>query len=108
MNSSDWYENFIKGVKERAKSLKPSEPDQGILYLKADGVEAFDGKVEGCYTFRADGKFGFSEQLVNQLMILAYKQGLRDIERRSYERGYEQARIEFAKATGLFTEQDLD
>lgn len=111
--AEDAYERFRRAVKRRAAELKqPLEVSQAALWAKAIACEAFDGKHEGHYTFRAaDGRFGFSERLVNQCIEFAlrfYADADDRRNREAYMRGYEDARREFAKATGLYTEDDIN
>lgn len=111
--AEDAYDRFRQTVKRRAAELrKPLEVSQAALWAKAIAVEAFDGKHEGCFTFRAeDGRFGFSEQLVNQCIEVGmryYADADGDRNRAAYMRGYEDARRDFAKATGLYTEDDIN
>lgn len=107
------YERFRRAVEQRAAELKkPLEVSQAALWVKAIVCEAFDGKHEGHFTFRAaDGRFGFSEKLVNQCIEFGmryYADADDDRNRAAYMRGYEDARREFAKATGLYTEDDIN
>ncbi len=100
-------------MERRAAELKkPLEVSQAALWAKHIVVEAFAGKHEGHYTFRAeDGRYGFSEKLVNQCIEfgMRYYAGADDDRNRAaYMRGYEDARREFAKATGLYTEDDFN
>lgn len=87
---------------------KPLEVSQAALWAKSIAVEAFAGKHEEHFTFRAeDGRFGFSERLVNQCIEFAMRYSHNaddDRNRAAYMRGYEDARREFARATGLYTE----
>lgn len=113
LSAEDAYARFRKAVERRAAELKkPLEVSQAALWVKHIATEAFDGKQEGCFTFFAeDGRFGFSEGLVNQciefaMRYSAYADDHRN--REAYMRGYEDARREFAKATGLYTEDDID
>lgn len=108
--AEDAYARFRKDVERRAAELKkPLEVSQATLWAKHIAVEAFDGKHEGCYTFRAeDGRFGFSEKLVNQCIEFGMRYSADNRIRDAYMRGYEDARREFAKAVGLYTEDDID
>lgn len=111
--AEDAYDRFRQTVKRRAAELrKPLEVSQAALWAKAIAVEAFDGKHEDHFTFRAtDGRFGFSEKLVNQCIEFGmryYADADDDRNRAAYMRGYEDARREFAKATGLYTEDDIN
>jgi len=114
MDANKAYDNFRAKVKAYAAYIKkPLEVSQSALWAKAVGVEGFEGKADNLYTFRSGEKFGFSEGLVNQLIEFAMRHQLdsmvdeRPIQE-AYRRGYEDARREFAKATGLYTEDDLD
>lgn len=113
MDSATAYENFLASVeREAAKITRPPEISQSALWSKAISVRAFDGKAEGARTFRSDdGTFGFTEPLVNlcieQAMRRVYEgRTMAEWERGVWQQGYEAARIEFAKATGLFVEED--
>ena len=111
--AEDAYARFRKDVERRAAELKkPLEVSQAALWAKHIATEAFDGKHEGCFTFRAeDGRFGFSEKLVNQCIEFAMRYSAEADDSRNraaYMRGYEDARREFAKATGLYTEDDFN
>ncbi len=115
MNSNDSYDKFRAEVKRRASAIKrPVDVSQGVLWLKAVGVEALAGKFPEIKTGRStDDEFMFSENLVNQLMELAWRQGRAGMtdaehEREHFAAGYERARREFAKATGLYTEDDME
>lgn len=112
MNAESSYEKFRAAVMAKALKLpKPLEVSQGALWAKSIAVEAFDGKHDGHYTFNSGGQFGFSEMLVNQCVEHAMRtvrdgSNPDDWARDAYLRGYEDARKEFAKATGLYTEYD--
>ena len=115
MDGQSAYEKLRESVKKEAlKYPRLLDIAQHTLWLKMVGIEAFVGKPksEDVFTFTApDGKFGFSEGLVNQLMQFAssrVREGYSDEEweRQAFQRGYDAAREEFAKATGLYTEQE--
>lgn len=115
MDAEKAYENFRNTVKREASKLKrPLEVSQSALWVKAIAVEAFAGKADGCKTVGAGETFGFSELLVNQCIELAmrraYDGNLVDDEwaKGSWMAGYDTARREFAKATGLYTDDDID
>jgi hypothetical protein len=101
---SDWYDNYRKRIDAEAANVKPAdEISQGVLRMKDVGTKAFDDDTH-CTMFNGVDKntgtmrFGFTESLVNQLMQYAYDQGARDIEKKSYETGYNTARSEFLKS----------
>ena len=114
-SANDAYEKFRAKVKaEAAKITRPLEVQQWTLWIKSIGVEAFEGKRDDLFTFRAaDGKFGFSEHLVNQLIEYAM-QSVRagrtqeEWAKQEFERGYDAARKEFAKAAGFYTDEDME
>jgi len=114
MDAESAYDKYRATVKREAEKMKrPLEVTQGALWAKAIAVEAFDGKHEGIETFRAGDKLGFSELLVNQCIeyaMRAYGGGYAqdEVEKRAWQRGYEAARSEFAKATGLYTDDDIE
>lgn len=114
MDAEKAYDIFRDRVKREASELRrPLEISQSALWVKAIAVEAFDGKVDGLKTVGAGETFGFSEKLVNQCIELAmrraYNGNLVDDKwaKSSWMAGYEAARREFAKATGLYTDDDL-
>jgi hypothetical protein len=112
-SAEDAYDRFRQAVKRRAAELKkPLEVSQAALWAKNIATEAFAGKYEDHFTFRAeDGRFGFSEMLVNQCIEFGMRYSADADDRRNreaYMRGYEDARREFAKATGLYTEDDFN
>jgi hypothetical protein len=114
MDSKTAYEQYRETVKkEAAKITRPLEISQGALWQKAIVVEAMAGKHGDCKLVGAGDTFGFSEQLVNQCIEFAMqyvRAGRTDEEwrREEFERGYNTARREFAKATGLYTDEDMD
>jgi hypothetical protein len=114
-SASSAYDKFRAKVKaEAAKIPRPLEVSQRALWTKSIAIEAFEGKREDLFTFRAaDGKFGFSEHLVNQLIEYAMQSvyaGRPQTEwaKAEFERGYEAARQEFAKAAGFYTDDDME
>lgn len=113
MDAEKAYESFREAVKrEAAKLHRPLEISQAALWAKAIAVEAFAGKADGCKTVGAGETFGFSESLVNQCIELAMRRtndgNLVDDKwaKGSWMAGYNAARREFAKATGLYTDDD--
>lgn len=88
---STWYEDYKKKIEDESKKLPDlKEIDQHIMWLKAYASEKLEkDNKEGCFTFKADGKFGFSEIMVNHLMQYAYDSGRRDIDKKSYDIGRE-------------------
>lgn len=113
MDAESAYDKFRAAVKAKAANIKrPLEISQSALWAKSVIVEALADKSDGLYTFRAGDKFGFSELLVNQCIEFAMRYDLDCMVdeaaiKEAYARGYDDARIEFAKATGLYTEDDL-
>lgn len=114
MESMSAYEKHREAVKNKALELKrPLEVSQAALWAKAIAVQAFDGKFDGIYTAGSGDSFGFSEKLVNQCVELGMRRANEgwseeDKYSRAWQCGYEAAQREFAKATGLFTEEDID
>ena len=110
MDSNDAYDKFRATVKREAEKMRrPLEVTQAALWAKAIAVEAFAGKCDGIRLVGKDDTFGFSEQLVNQCIEYAmreYGRGRADDSalKEAWQRGYESARLEFAKATGLYCE----
>lgn len=108
--AEDAYSAFRNAVDRRAAEMKrPLEVSQAALWAKAIACKAFDGKHKDHFTFSAGGHFGFSEKLVNQCIEFAMRYSAHaddDRNRAAYLRGYEDARREFAKATGLYTGED--
>lgn len=108
------YENYRATVRREAEKTKRLlEVSQSALWAKAIATEAYAGKHDGLETFTAGGKFGFTEPLVNQCIeyaMRAYSGGYAqdEIERKAWQLGYEYARREFAKATGLYKEDDYN
>lgn len=95
-----WYDKYRASVKEQALKVKPvKEVDQAILHLKAIGTEAFELPEGGSY-LKQDGKFYFTELLVNQLMQFAFNEGRKDIEEKSYNRGRCIAHKEIVESLG--------
>ena len=100
---SDAYEKYQELVTEAGKGLgavRIKDTSQNILLMKSAGCKVFEKLDEKCFTFNSDkvmgNTFGFSEQLVNQLMELAYDQGVKsgrgDLDEKSYAAGYERLR----------------
>lgn len=114
MDSRSAYEKHRESVRKQALQMKrPLEVSQSALWVKAIVVEAFDGKHPEIYTSGSGESFGFSEKLVNQCIEFGMRrasEGWCDEERyrKAYQDGYESARREFAKATGLYTDEDMD
>lgn len=64
---------------------------QHILAYKMIASKLEDG--ERAKTIHdAEGTLGFTEVLVNRLMHFAYLKGVRDIEQKSFQRGWDEAR----------------
>src|SRR4030042_2505157 len=89
------YEAFLKGVEkltsQRAEDIhevNSSEVPQHILWDMAVCKEFEDSEA---YTKTIEGKFYFTELLVNKLMYFAYLSGTKDINARSYRRGWKEA-----------------
>jgi hypothetical protein len=104
--TDDWYDQYQKKVNEQSKNIKPvKEISQDVLYMKAVASRAFEcsdpNKEKFFYVWDTEGKFGFSESLVNQLMEYAYGQGRKSMDQNSIEKGYNLAREEMAKFLGL-------
>lgn len=75
--------NLIKQVnKEASGSIFP----QNILVYKM-ACDALESKEENATTVTIDGKFYFTEGMVNRLMLLAWHEGRRGVEERSYIAG---------------------
>lgn len=114
MDAQSSYDKFRATVKAKAERITgPLAVSQAALWAKSIAVQAFAGKHDDHFTFTADGKFGFSEKLVNQCIEYAMRSVrdgsvLDDSNSAAYQRGYEAARREFAKATGLYTSDDLE
>lgn len=74
-SAQEWYENFRKNVKNKAKEIEGElDISQDALYLKNVVAERFEDN-DRYYTFSANGKFGFSESLVNQMIEHAIMYG---------------------------------
>ena len=107
------YEVTVAKVKATLPS-KPLEVSNTILYLKSAGCSKACELNEECFTFTSeDGKFGFNEKLVNQLMQYAYNAGRESLAYdkvvlEAVERGKKEKFDEVAKILGLYTEDDLD
>lgn len=103
------YEDYIARRNELASKLViPKEADQGILMLKSAGCKVLEeASPEEYFTFTnmKDGKFGFSERMVNMLMQLAYEAGRKDIDKKSYGLGWNDAMADVRKKLG-FDEED--
>jgi len=115
--SEDWYEKFMKRVKETSKSVeKPLEVSQDAIWFKTIICDALCDKYEGIYTFKANDKFGFSEGLVNQIIEYAFQYARsqnysksdheRIMEKMYFDKGYEQSRKDVIKLIGGITEDD--
>lgn len=102
-----WYDEHRKRVEAEAKNLPNlKEIGQNILMLKAVAIEKLEkDNKEGCFTFKAGEKFGFSEILVNHLMQYAYVAGRRDIDKKSYDTGRDVMRKEMLD---LLDAKDID
>jgi hypothetical protein len=70
---------------------------QNILMAKTVWCKLEDDKAKAT---TLNNEFGFTERLVNKLMHFAYLKGSSDIEQRSYDRGYEQARQDILEKIG--------
>lgn len=115
MNANSAYAKYRETVEREAANIKrPLEISQGALWAKAIAINAFAGKVDGACTFGGNGtQFGFSEPLVNLCIEYAMRsvyegRDQKEWEEAAFKRGYEVARREFARATGLYTEDDID
>ena len=98
---SDRYEEYKAKVKELAQNVKPAkEITQYTLWLKAVGTEAFEG-FEDCGYAKYDGKFFFTEAMVNQLMQYAFDQGTKDRDKASFNFGYNSAMKDVAEKLGM-------
>lgn len=106
--AQDWYnkqkEDSAKLHKDRIQEvLKADHWDlQTVLQLKLNYSALEDDKH---YTFKVDDEHVFNELLVNRLMYLAYLFGCRDIEQKSFERGYHACKTEMAADIEAFVEK---
>lgn len=103
------YDEYIARRNElAAKLVVPKEADQGILMLKSAGCKVLEAAVpERYFTFTDEktGKLGFSELMVNMLMQMAYEAGRKDIDKKSYGLGWNDAMSDVRKRLG-FDEED--
>lgn len=114
MDSNSSYERYKAELTKAASAIKkPYEVSQHALWIKAIVTEALLDKFAGMYTCRHGDRFGIGESLVNQCIEHALVTARRgayegELEKIAWQKGYEAARKEFAKATGLYTEDDID
>lgn len=88
-----WYKKLIDS--EKSNLTIPKEASQAMLILKGAGSELLEKQDPSKYfTFTHNGKFGFSEQMVNMLMQIAYEKGSKDIEQKSFTTGFNTAQTE--------------
>lgn len=71
---------------------------QRILAMKTLSDKLEDNEA---FTFRKEDTFGFNEILVNRLMLLAFLIGRIDIDKTSYDKGYEDAWVDVRKRLGI-------
>lgn len=76
------YDDYIASAKKGGAKLKVLEIDQGILWLKAYGLQS-----EELEEIKNRPKI-VSEAFLNQMMQLAYNEGAKAIERKSFEDGW--------------------
>lgn len=103
MSDISTYEGLLAAYKRHAEANEPVIRTvkaagvidlQSVLMMKGSMCPHFEGLENGeARTFRAkevDGEtFGFSEVLVNRLMLAAYLMGAKSVDERSYRKGWE-------------------
>ena len=78
---SDWYDEW----KAKAQAYRPvKDIDQNVLWLKQMGIMSEHFK-EMCNP--TDAKYNITETFLNQMMQLAYNQGHKTVDERSFEKG---------------------
>lgn len=103
MSDISTYEGLLAAYKRHAEANEPviravkaagAIDLQPVLWIKGAMSSHFEGLENGeSRTFRAkevDGEtFGFTETLVNRLMLAAYLMGAKSVDERSYRKGWE-------------------
>lgn len=103
--------DYLKQVAEQAAREKPFvekhlETDiwklQKFLHMKAAWTAVLEKiDAEKYYYVRKGDKFGFSEQMVNQLLVLAYTKGVLESSESQRQRGYADAMKDVATKLGF-------
>jgi hypothetical protein len=96
------YRKYKDQVEWVLRESKQSIFDQRILAMKTLSSKLEDDEA---FTFRKEDAFGFNEILVNRLMLLAFLIGRRDIDKTSYDKGYEAAWADVRKRLGIEEEE---
>lgn len=94
INYANKNEALIKQVLEDAKN---TVFPQHILEMKNGTTDALKEYDEDANYLRIDGKFYFTERLVNILMLFSYEKGKRYTDNVSYTRGWEDCKNEICK-----------
>ena len=92
------YKKYKDQVEWVLRESKQSLFDQRILAMKTLSSKLEDSEA---FTFRKEDTFGFNEILVNRLMLLAFLVGRIDIDKTSYDKGYEDAWADVWKRLGI-------
>jgi hypothetical protein len=92
---TEMVEEFTKQNKALIEISKKDDTPNQVLFAKGACKEFHDD--DKCFTFSADFEgFAFSERMVNKLMHLAFLMGSKDVDKDSFESGYNKARAEMA------------
>ena len=96
------YETYLKDIKEYViqndeviEECKKEIP-QHILWSK-NVCDALEDKKENAVTKEIDDEFYFTEILVNRLMYFSYLKGAKDINEKSFQKGWDSCRDDVAK-----------
>lgn len=109
----EWYDKLkaasAASNKDRIKQVLKADVFelQPVLQLKMSCSELEDDEH---FCFYGNDKYdtttyGFNEKLVNRLMHLAYLYGCQDIEKKSFENGYQCCKKDFAKELEKLNDQ---
>ena len=63
------------------------------------------GVLEYAKTLVINEEFYFTEKLVNKLMLFAFLKGRRDVNEKSYEKGWEDCRKDVANKLGFLNDE---
>ncbi len=112
MNAKSAYQEYYEQVtKEAEKVPNALEISQTALWFKAIAIRALESKKpEFNIVSTPENKCLFTEAMLNQVIQFTINQMHKNSSKEEHDKaqwlqGYEAAREEFAKATGLFTVQ---
>lgn len=115
MNAKSAYQEYYEQVtKEAEKVPNALEISQTALWFKAVAISALESKKpEFNIVSTPENKCLFTEAMLNQVIQFTINQMHKNSSKEEHDKaqwlqGYEAAREEFAKATGLFTKDNYN